>query len=257
MTNAKYEAWIDGEALGAISPDLYICAITYTPAAVTINVNEIVGRWGELEETTRWKGASVTVSFYLRKSTGQERQAILEQVGRWARGKYLEISDRLGERLRVICSAPPYVPDHLSWTDAISVTFRTLAQPFWERQTPAILTLSGETGSGNLFVPGNIGKALVEVDAAPASGTLANITLTVGDTSITLNGVNATSTDHLKITYDERGIQSIKRGTTSVMSARTAASSDDLLAECGKISSISFSASTSASVTFSARGLSV
>jgi hypothetical protein len=162
-------------------------------------------------------------------------------------GTELEISDRPGEVLQVICTEPPYVPDHLSWADSISITFQTMEKPFWEKKTPETLTLeSGTTGSGELYVPGNIEEAVVEVEAAPASGTLANITLTVGDTSITLNGINATAEAPLRITYDRRGIQSIKRGTTSVMDKRTAASADDLLAKCGAVSAVSFSASASA-----------
>lgn len=258
MTNAKYEAWMDGAALGGISPDLYISEIACRPAARSVSGSEIVGRHGEQAGASKWKGATVRISFILKKSTGPQRQAIINQVARWAMGTELEISDRPGEVLQVICTEPPYVPDHLSWADSISITFQTMEKPFWEKKTPETLTLeSGTTGSGELYVPGNIEEAVVEVEAAPASGTLANITLTVGDTSITLNGINATAEAPLRITYDRRGIQSIKRGTTSVMDKRTAASADDLLAKCGAVSAVSFSASASASVTFRARGLCV
>ena len=111
---------------------------------------------------------------------------------------------------------------------------------------------AGTSGSGTIFVPGNVGKALVEVTATPADSS-ANISLTVGSTTITLTGSNATSSNPLTITYDGNEIQSIKVGTTSVMDKRTG--SDDLLAVCGASNTVSFTASASTVVTYSVRGL--
>lgn len=255
MTNIRFEAWMNGAALGSVSPDLYITEISARPASRTTGTSEIYGRNGELEGSTKWRGATVTISFILKKSTETARQKIVSDVAAWADRGVLEISDRPGQQLHVICTTPPYVPGMCSWTDPISLTLQTMENPFWKEKTPAVLALSGTSASGNLYVPGNVGDALVDVTVTPASGTMANCTLTVAGNTFTLNGVNATTSDPLKVSYDDYGFLSIKRGTTSVMDKRTGASADDLKAPCGKTSEISFTASASATAVFSARGL--
>lgn len=256
MTNVKYEAWMNGEALGSVSPYLYITGIECRPAALTVRTVEPGARDGEMEGVSRWKGATVTISFILQKSSGPERENILQAVYAWGKRGILEISDRPGKQLHVICTAPPYVPDNLSWGNIMSLKLQTMENPFWEEKVPARFTTSaGTSGSGDLYVPGNIGKARVEATVTPGSGTMANCTLTVGGYTFTLTGVNATASNPLKVTYDDRGILSIKVGDTSVLDKRSAGSADDLLAECGSTVHVSFTASASATVTFAARGL--
>ena len=255
MTNIRFEAWMNGVALGSVSPDLYITEISTRPASRTTVTSEIYGRNGELEGATKWKGTSVVISFVIKKNTETNRQKIVSDVAAWAERGVLEVSDRPGQQLHVVCTAPPYVPGMSSWTDPISLTLQTMEKPFWEEKSPVVLTLSGTSGSGDLYIPGNVGDALVDVTVTPTSGTMANCTLTVAGNTFTLNGVNATTSDPLKVSYDDYGFLSIKRGTTSVMDKRTGASADDLKAPCGKTSEISFTASASATAVFSARGL--
>ena len=257
MTNAKYEAWMNGKALGDVSPDLFITGIAYKPASPTVSVVELAGMNGEMEGASRWSGATVTISFILQRSTEAKRQEIIQAVYAWAKRGTLEISDRPGKRLHVVCGGAPFVPDMLSWTNIMSVTLQTMEKPFWEEKVPVSIQLTaGTSGSGSLYVPGNAGKTCVEATVTPGSGsTMANCTLTVAGKTFTLTGVNATSSNPLRVTYDSRGILSIKVGTTSVLDKRSAASADDLLAECGAANAVSFTSSASATVVFSARGL--
>lgn len=252
MTNTKYEAWMNGEALSGISPDLYISSIKATPPKATVTASEMAKRNGEHIDSIRWKGTSVSISFILRKSTGKIRQEIVQKVCAWAAKGVLEISDRPGQQLRVVCINPPYVDDSCSWTTPITITLQTADFPFWESKTPASLTLSGSSGSGNLYVPGNAGEAYLEATITPGNS-MANITITSGSTSITLTGVGATSANPLVIAYDGNGFLTIKVGTTSVLNKRTGA--DDLVVECGKINAISYTASASVTAVFRARGL--
>ena len=254
MTNAKYEAWLNGEALSNISPEIYISSIKATPPKATLKASEIANRPGQRLNSVRWKDATVTISFVTRKIAGHDRQAIVQDVYAWAAsGGTLEISDRPGQQLHVICTSPPYITDTCDFTEPITVVFQTTDKPFWEEKQVTTTTLTaGTSGSGTIFVPGNAGKALVEVTATPADSS-ANLSFTVGSTTITLTGCNATSSNPLTITYDGNEIQSIKVGTTSVMDKRTG--SDDLLAVCGASNTVSFTASASTAVTYSVRGL--
>lgn len=253
MTNLKYEVWMNNVPLSSISGAIYVSRISYKPAAIKFNTAEVAGRNGERVESVKRKGATVTVSFYLKKTDNINRQEIVQAVAAWAQEGILQTSDRPHTRLHVRCIDFPFVSDVCDWITPVSIVFQTFEQPFWEEITESVLTLSsGTSGSGSLYVPGNAGKALVEVTVTPSSS-LANITLTVGSTSITLTDISATSASPLTITYDANGFQKILRGTTSVLNKRTG--DDDLLAECGTANAVSFSASAAASVTFRARGL--
>lgn len=254
MTNLKYEVWMNDIALSSFSKAIYVSAIQYKPAEMEISTNDIANRHGEWIDGIRRKGTTVTVSFIMKKTDIVDRQTVVQAVAGWASKGILKTSDRPWQQLHVRCVEPPFVTDTCDWTQPITMTFQAFEHPFWEERTPAEASLSsGTSGSGTMYVPGNVGSALVEATVTPGSSTVNNITLTVGDTSITLTGVSATSSQPVTITYDENGIQSIKRGTTSILDKRTG--SDDLLAECGQLTTVSFTASAAASVSFRARGL--
>jgi hypothetical protein len=81
---------------------------------------------------------------------------------------------------------------------------------------------------------------------------MANCSLTVGNSTITLTGVDATSSAPVRVYYDDRNILHIVKGTTSLLDKRTGA--DDLKAVCGSKNTMSFTASSSAAVSFSVKG---
>lgn len=255
MNNSRYEVWMNDIALSSISGNIYVSEIKYKPAAIRTVTAETAGRNGERIESLKMKGTAVTVSFYLKKTDNTARQEIVQAIAAWARNGILKTSDRRMMQLHVMCVEPPFVPDVCDWTTPISMKFQSFEKTFWEECIPSEVTLaSGTSGSGTLYVPGNAGDTPVCATVTPASSlTDGNITLTVGDTSITLTGVSATSSSPVVISYDQNGFLKIMCGTTSLLSKRTG--SDDLLAGCGQNTAVSFSASAAASVKFSARGL--
>ena len=251
---SRYEAYMDGIALSSVNPKLLILDIAHAVSAESLTTDSIINRNGLILQKSRRAKTSVSILFELRIYDIAERQQALQEVQRWASGKVLETNDRKGQQLYVHCDSFPVISSALKWTDELQMTFSSYEKPFWLEKTPAVLTLAaGTSGSGTLYVPGNAGKALVEVTVTPSSGTMANCTLTVAGRTITLTGVNATASNPLTIRYDDMDIQSIKVGTTSVLDKRTGV--DDLLAECGKTTAFSFTASSSASVSFSVKGV--
>lgn len=256
MTNVKYEAWMNGRALSELSPDLFICSIRQETPKISFNESVIAGRLGSMADSRQMSGAKVSIGFYLKKSNGPYRQQVISEAAAWAKGGVLTISDRPGQQLHVACEAFPYLDEACDWTKPVEIRLRTFERPFWEEMTPSSMSMAaGTSGSGTLFVPGNAGKALVEVTAVPSSGTMNAFSITVGDTTMTFASLGATNANPLRITYDERLIQSIRTGTTSKLNKRTGASADDLLAECGAVTPISFTAGVAAAVTVTARGL--
>jgi hypothetical protein len=139
----------------------------------------------------------------------------------------------------------------MNWTEELAMTFMAFEKPFWEEKIAKTLALTSPT-TGMLYVPGNAGKAYVEAIVTPAT-TLSDITLTVGDTSITLTGCSATPTNKLIISYDDHGFLQIKVGSTSILDKRTG--SDDLLAVCGADNTFGYSTTDSVTVEYAVRGL--
>lgn len=254
---SRYEAYMDGIALSSVHPELIILDISHNPADKSYNTGMLANRKGLIITGETQQGASVTVLFELHIYSIAERQRAVQEVQRWASGRILETNDREGQQLYVRCTQMPKIESALKWTEPIGMTFTAFERASWEEKTPAVLDIAaGTAGSSSLFVPGNNGKTVVEIEATPAVGsTLDAFSITVGNTTMTFASLGATNANPLIITYDDRLIQSIRCGTTSKMDKRTGESSDDLLAECGAVNDVSFTAGVSTAVTLSAKGV--
>lgn len=253
---SRYEAYMDGVALSSISEKLLILDIAHTPPQIENRSVQLAKRHG-LYVYDRYKAsASVTVTFELHIYDIAERQQVCQEVARWAMGKVLQTNDRPSQRLRVVCDTPPVIESAKGWTQPINMVFSGYIVPFWEDAIPSSKLVTGDTGT--LYVPGNvpssIARTVVEVSVVP-DATITAITLGCGDTSISLSGISVSSAQTLTIDYDEQMNLRIRRGTTSYLNKRTAASSDDLLAVCGAVNALSVTAASSVNATFKARGL--
>lgn len=250
---SRYEAYMDGVPLSSLSENLLILDISHSAANIENRTMQFANRHGLYVYDRYKESASVTISFELHIYDIAQRQAVCQEVARWAlNGKELQTNDRPGQRLRVVCDEPPVIESALGWTAAISMTFSGYIVPFWEEIVPAVAYVSN--GDGTLFVPGNGGKTVVECTVEPVA-TITSITLGCGNTSITLSGISVSSSQTLKISYDDNMNLQIKRGNVSYLNKRTAASSDDLLAVCGQNNALTVTADQSVLATFSARGL--
>ena len=251
---SRYEAYMDGIALSSVHPKILITDISPIISSQSQKTENVANRDGIHLLSNRRAKTGVSITFELRIYDIAERQQAIQEIQRWACGKVLETNDRPGQVLYVSCDQFPYIGSALKWLNTLTVTFSSYDKPFWTEKSASVLTLSaGTSGSGSLYVPGNAGKTLVEATVTPGSSTMANCSLTVGNTTITLTGVDATSASPVRLYYDDRDILHIVKGTTSLLDKRTGA--DDLLAECGKSNTMSFTASASATVSFSAKGV--
>lgn len=249
---SRYEAFIDGIALSSVNPNLIILDIAHVVANPSIQTASVAKRNGSIPMDESQNGSAVVITFELHIYSISERQRVCQQVVQWAKGNILETNDRNGQRLHVKCTQFPSISSAVKWTAPLTVTFTAFEHPHWEEKTPSQVQTSASGEEILLFVPGNAGDALVEVDIQP-NATTQNITVSVGNTSMTLTGISATASDLVTIGYDDKGFLFIKKGETSLMGKRTG--SDDLLAECGKLNTVSFECSADVTVTFKARGL--
>lgn len=246
----RYACSLNGLALEAISPLIYVLDIVESPPSMHAETAEHPLHAGSRMLRLDRVSLSVRVSFAIRAYDVAQRKAICSQVAAWAaRGGYLTVNDRPGQRLAVRCTTLPVIASALRWTDALSMTFTAYEVPFWEAENPVSVHVSAAAASSTvLTVPGGYGQAWLDAELV-CSGT-ATVTLTTPLSSMTLSSVSGT----VSIRHDA-GVLSIRSsGGASLLTRRTASSSDDLLVRAGEDNRIQLSATQAVSASFSARG---
>ena len=247
---SRYSVTLNNVAMSSLNRSLYVTDISYQPAEDELTVVRFAGRNGSMLLNRRKSQTSVVITFELHLYDIAARQEACAEVIRWAdAGGVLKTGDRPGQFLECRCTKRPSIESALKWTDTLSVEFTAFAVPYWQSTAPDTATV---TGTGSLFVRGNGGKAMVDA-VITATASLTSLSITVGDTVIALADISLSSGDTVTISHDANGILSIKKGTTSLLDKRTAASSDDLLAACGAYNDVSVSTGAYAAV--SARGV--
>lgn len=252
---SRYEVSLNGVSMADLNENLLILDVSHDQPKFQRETVNIAGREGLVIENQYRETASVTITFELHIYGIAERQSALDSVISWAKnGGILKTNDREGQRLVCICDKFPSVNSVKRWTDSLSITFSAYGIPYWENDVPSALTLSGRNASGNLEVSGNGGNALVSCEITVKAERLTQVRVRAGDSFIELVGLGITANKVIEINYSNNGVLSIKCGNTSLMSNRTANSSDDLIVPSGKTSAFSISANTSVLVSFSVRG---
>lgn len=251
---SRYEAVLNGQALGGISADILVLDIRHTAPAFTNETFTPAKRQGGRIYRRQLNKTTVTITFEIHTYDIRERQRICNEVQRWARnGGILQTNDREGQRLRCVCDTFPVISSAMRWTDPLTVVFSAYAYPYWEELIPTKVTLSGTSGSSSVFVPGCVQDEAVVEATITANAALTTVNLIVNSRTMSLTGLSVAAGSTIKLIYDDDMIQSIKTGSTSLLANRSGA--DDLLVDCGDTNTFKMSANASATVEFSVRGL--
>ena len=244
------DAWVDGIRLADVGPVL-IQQVTETPPEMELAYGTRPGRPGRDVVTNRRRALRVTIDAVVRELYDLPRRTqAAEAIAKWARGSVLELSSRPGEFLRVINRAVPTLGQIRDYTAALKIEFEADEIPYWQSKSEITASETGATGSFGISIPGTAENIPVGFIFTP-TGTLNNLTVSVGDTSITLSGLNIDGA--VVVDYDEAGRIRIKTGNTSLLGYRTSLSSDYLAANGGS-ADITWSANVSGTLTVKARG---
>lgn len=249
---SRYDVKLNNVSLSSVNDNLLIIDVAYQTESSTEQMR-IANRDGA-RLSDRYRSAnSVTVTFELHEYDIVKRQSALQDVIAWARnGGVLKINDRKNQSLRVVCDALPNISVR-NWTEALTITFSAYAYPYWQNTSATVATLVGKNTSGSLKLDGTAPKAYVDVSVT-TTAKLTSLTVKVGDTSISLSDLNIAANKTITFSYSSSMVLSIKCGSDSLLSKRTAKSSDDLVAVCGATNTIKITASSNVTATFSAKG---
>ena len=249
------EAWMDGMRLSDLGA-IIIRDVDEPAPDVEITYYSRAFRGGQSVQKRRRTALRVTIHaaihelFDLRK-----RNDIRQALAKWCGGQYLELSNHPDQRLRVICKAEPGLGSVRDFNGTLDIELEANEIPYWEEKLPVTASGSGTSGSATMLIPGTAKEVPVEATFASGNG-ISSLTVSVscGDVtkSIELSGMSS-ETGAITFGRDAEDRLTIMTGTTSLMPYRTAASADDLIIPAG-LATVSWPASASRSVSFSARG---
>lgn len=252
MPGRHIDATMDGVALTTIGGIIVKEAHEDAPT-MEITSGERPGRYGQLLLGKKRQSLKVAVECLIMEIHNlATRTAKAEALAKWADGSVLELSNHPGRVLNGYLSAAPALGEVRDYNSTLRVEFTADVIPYWEDKTATTVTDSGTEESGNLTVPGSA-PTPISITVKPNSGTLTSFSVTVGGQTIALTDISVGTLQTLYIDRDARDSLRIRRGSTSYMSKRTAASADDLMVNPGTVA-YSFTANTACSVTFSFKG---
>ena len=241
---SRYTVWLNDVSLNDVDPDIYISDISYPSVGIQYSSERLASRPGSYAGKTYIGENKVTVSFSVRKYSTQRRQDAVQAVIAWAAdGGWLKVSDRPNQKIYVRMTKPPVVSSVMRWTDTLTLEFTAFDYPFWQDEEPYTVTLNKDD-TDTVYIPSAFDVYTEAKITAGAS--LTSIEIHVGDTQLILSGLTVSSGGVITVSYtDDHHVLEIKTGTTSLLSKRTSASSDDLIAKHGS-NTVSFTASASA-----------
>ena len=237
------DAWINDVSLREVDPRIVLRRIDDAPPTIETTWGDNPGRDGQRLLGRRRTGRRVTLVFGIRELYDLAARArIVDAVNAWAQDGYLKVSNRPERRLPVTAAQYAAVQDPRNYNEDFSVAFDA-PSPFWEDSAAKRLQLTGSSATGQLK---NLGshEALCGATVSHASGTLNTLSVTVGHSTFSVSGLGVAAGTDLVIDHDKRGYLRIMAGSTSKLAKRSAASSDELVAEPG-INEVSVTANVS------------
>ena len=246
----RYACRLNGIDLSSIDPAIYVLDVSTVSPVRDLVTTPLAGRSGQRITKRTTNSLSVEVKFEIHEQNTVRRALIAEKVTEWA---ILTTNDRPERRLHVICETLPNF-SALRWTSSLTATFTAFEIPFWESEYPRNATVDGN-GEAQMIAPGFADDSRVWASVTNAgTGTITSVNLTAGQTALHFSGLVLPSGSVLEVGTDEHGVFYARIGNKSVLSKRTAESSDELRLEAGKFGKLSVSTDGKAKTRFGVRG---
>lgn len=250
----RYACRLNGIDLSSIDPAIYVLDVSTVSPVRDLVTTPLAGRSGQRITKRTTNSLSVEVKFEIHEQNTVRRALIAEKVTEWAiLGGVLTTNDRPERRLHVICETLPNF-SALRWTNNLTMTFTAFEIPFWESEYPRNATLDGN-GEAQMIAPGFADDSRVWASVTNAgTGAITTVDLKAGQTALHFSGLALPSGSVLEVGTDEHGVFYARIGNESVLSKRTAESSDELRLEAGKFGKLSVSTDGKAKTRFGVRG---
>ena len=246
----RYEVKMNGAALSALDESIYITDIQEEAPRMDVSTIGRAGADGQTMTAERRLSLSVRVTFAIRAYDTARRKEVLGLVHAWCTGGgALEISDRPGQSLDVVCTTLPTATSSLRWTEDIVMVFTAYERPYFVSAAPSSGTVTGTGGTVALTPQGTARECVLEATVTNASSeNLDWVLITCGTQRMRFAGLALAPGDTLRM--------EISRGILMLPVAyRTADSADEIRLTQRAINNVSISADKEISATLSARGV--
>lgn len=250
MTN-RFTCTLNGQGLEALDEAIRVTDLTELSPRYRMVTTPVLGGMRMLSRVR--ESLTVRISMLIAEYDPARRRATLSKVNRWAaRGGWLTVSDRPGQRLRVdYCTVP--VMSALGWSDEIQLECTALTTPYWEEAEEHRAAASSDD-DGALTPGGTAESCPVHVDVRNnGEDDLTTLTIACGDTAMTFTGLQVSPGGMVNIAVTGGVLTAWAEGA-SILPRRTADSADLLLARCGQGNAVSVSGDQPVSAIFRARG---
>lgn len=247
------EAWMDGKRLGELG-DVIIEGVSEPAPDMEITYGNRTFRGGQNVQKRRRKALRVTIHAKIHELFDlKKRNQIRQAVAEWCNGQYLELSNHPDQRLRVICKAEPGLGDVRDFNSEMDIELEANEIPYWEDRIPNTVTGSGSSGTLYMQIGGTAKEIPVECTFTPGA-TMGTLTITVSCGGVTkVIALSGMSVGAVTFGRDEKDRLTITSAGVSLMRYRSSGSSDDLIIPAGR-ATLQWAASTSGTISFSARG---
>lgn len=205
----------------------------------------------------------ITVSVAIREGLNfADRATIYQALCGWCAPGWLRVSERPDQRIYVYPTHLPDLGKLREWTKDLDITLTAFWAPYWQALTPTVLaTMEGTSGSRTISKMPGTAPGILDLAITPTSADLTSLTLRTYRASTIASTVQFNFTEApiaagetLAIEHDERGLLTVKKGTTGMLKYRTPASADDLILTHALSDRIYFTANTACQVVASYRG---
>ena len=235
---------IGGTQLDEIDDAVVIRNVDTGVSLESVNSVNRMGGFGQRMTMQHWETLEVNVTFAIdiSKRDLARRREVFDAVMAWAKKKgWLRTTSQPDKQMYAEKVVLPAAGDLREWTRDYTITFRTYGVPFWQEEEPAKLVISNIASGSENFVVNGIERTVADVTAKNISGqTITDFTITVGNNTMTFNGLNLTGAETLHIYHETDGLLRIRAETASghrnVFSLRTPESADDLYVDPGTVS---------------------
>lgn len=248
------DLYLNGISLASAAPKVWIRQVSEEIPALDTVTAVFPGWDGERPIRVNRRRLNVTVTAQIHEVRDlMIRAAALDAIAGWVgEGGILTASWRPGKRLRVVPVSRPALGAVRDYTQEIKIELAAFAPPFWEDMTAA--RHEGEAGASGSIAFGMTGTAPAPVDvAAVPGGALTEFAVTAGGQTIALEGLSLAAGKELRISHTVDGFLTVTADGTPVLSARTAASADDLEILPGA-NTVTWTADAACAVTVLTRG---
>lgn len=250
----RYRVSINNIQLDTVDDRILIENVQYPEPNVSRAVATLGSRDGGIVTRRYRQKAEASITFSTNVYGTEERLDVIQKVIRWMNsGKVLRINDR---NLTHLSHAIPEVYPAINvrdWTEPMTITFSDYVFPYWEDDEETVINIAAGTNkSGSITIPGSAEETYLNAEIT-AGASVTWIKVISGDYMIHLTNLSLSSGNVVTIDHDDEMNLRIRKGTTSLLEKRTAASSDDLMAKIGT-NSINVQASGSVSSVIKARG---